>query len=249
MHRFYTPSQNISGNKITIQDKRQVHHLKDVLRLKRKNEVIIFDDQSNVYYCFIEKFIDKDKVTLNIKKRQSSSKIPENIKITIAVALPKKSKMDEIIDKLTQLGVERIIPLETQRVTVNLDDRKKKMRLQRWRRIALSASQQSQRNNLPIIDSIKDINEVLSNLPGFDLKLIATLTEERRPLKEILSKSKAINILVLVGPEGDFTEQEVGLAKRVGFIPVSLGDLVLRVETAAVAMVSFIRLYSALSTK
>ncbi|MBU4346462.1 MAG: 16S rRNA (uracil(1498)-N(3))-methyltransferase [Candidatus Omnitrophica bacterium] len=241
MHRFYNPCQNISGNKIIIQDKGLLHHLKDVLRLKREDEVIIFDGQRNEYQCSIEKLTGK--VILNIKQKRSFSEIREDIKITVAVALPKKSKMDGIVDKLTQLGADRIIPLETERVSVNLDDRKKKLRLQRWRRIALSASQQSQRNNLPIIDSIKDINDVLSNLQGFDLKLIPTLTGEREPLKEILDKSKPQNILVLIGPEGDFTLQEVIKAKRAGFIAVSLGDLVLRVETAAIVVAGFIRLY------
>lgn len=241
MRRFYIPSQNISGNKIIIQDKGLLHHLKDVLRLKRKDEVIIFDDQRNEYQCLIERLTDK--VILNIKERQLLSKNRKDIKITVAVALPKKSKMDEIIDKLTQLGIDRIIPLETKRVTVNLNDKKKKLRHQRWKKIALNASQQSQRNNLPIIDSIKDINEVLSNLQEFDLKLMPTLAGERKSLKEILGKFKPRNILVLVGPEGDFTEQEVDLAKKAGCITVSLGDLVLRVETACIAVVSFIRLY------
>ena len=87
------------------------------------------------------------------------------------------------------------------------------------------------------------MKEALRCLKDFDLKLIAALTQERAPLKEVLDKSKAKNILVFIGPEGDFTPEEVDLAKKSGCIPVSLGSLVLRVDTAAIAAASFIMLY------
>jgi 16S rRNA (uracil1498-N3)-methyltransferase len=151
--------------------------------------------------------------------------------------------MDDIIDKLTQLGVDRIIPLETERVIVKWDKNQRVRHLERFQKIALNASQQSQRKALPVIEPIKDIKEVISTAAGYDLKLIPHLMGERKTLKEIFIKNRPKNILVLIGPEGDFSSAEVALAKRAGFIPVSLGDLVLRVETAAVAIASFIRLY------
>lgn len=94
-----------------------------------------------------------------------------------------------------------------------------------------------------VIESVKNLVEVLSSKDEYDLKLIATLSGQRRILKELIAKSKPKNILILIGPEGDFTGREVRLARKAGCIPVSLGKLVLRVETAAVAIVSFIRLY------
>ena len=126
---------------------------------------------------------------------------------------------------------------------VKLDKHKRLSRQERWKKIALNASLQSQRNTLPILEPIKNIKGLLSDSGSFDLKLIPTLIQERKPLKETLEESKSKNILVIIGPEGDFTSDELGLAKKMGCIPVSLGDLVLRVETAAVAVVSFIRLY------
>lgn len=241
MYRFFSPSCNISANKITLSDKDRIHHIKDVLRFKINDKVIIFDEKGNEYVCFIKEFIN-DKVILEIKDRQLFSR-KEKIMITVACAIPKASRMDEIIDKLTQLGVERIIPMETERMIVKLDKHKKILRQDRWKKIALNASLQSQRNTLPIIEPIKDIKQLLSDLEGFDLKLILTLSGERKLLKEVLEESKPKNILVLIGPEGDFAEEELDLAKSRGCILVSLGDLVLRVETAAVAAVSFIRLY------
>jgi 16S rRNA (uracil1498-N3)-methyltransferase len=239
MNRFFAPSQNIIGDKIVICDKDQAHHIRDVLRLKAGNEIILCDERGNEYKAIIEK-ISEEGIEFKIKKRNKF--IPgQRIKITLACAIPKKSKMDDIIDKLTQLGVDRIIPLLTERVIVKLDKKKEVLRLTRWRRIALNSAKQSQRKQLPVIDSLKNIQEVLAE--DFDLKLMPTLTGKRKTLRDAIAESNPKSILVLIGPEGDFTPEEVELAKKSGCIPVSLGDLVLRVETAAIAVVSYIRLY------
>lgn len=242
MHRLYCPSQNISGGKITIDDRGQVHHARDVLRLKLNEEVIVFDDKGNEYSSILEKALPGSMV-FDIKGRSKFLRNPKKVAITVACAIPKDSRMDEVIDKLTQLGVERIIPMETERVIVKLDKHKKELRLERWRKIALNASQQSQRNTLPILGPVRNIKELLSEAATFDLKLIPTLAGERRPLKEVLSGAKAKEILVMIGPEGDFTDAELETARKYGCIPVSLGDSVLRVDTAAIAAAAFIRLY------
>lgn len=242
MRRFFVPIKNIEGDRIIILDKAQVHHVKDVLRLKVKDNLIIFDGRGNEYNCIIEKITNE--VTLGIKHKSLPSSKKEGIKITLACAIPKKSKMDEIVDKLTQLGVDRIIPLLTERVIVKWDKQKRALQQKRWEKIALCASQQSQRSVLPIIEPIKDIKEVLSESEVFDLKLIPALIGRRKSLKEIFAQFKPQNILVLIGPEGDFTPQEVKLAVEAGCIPLSLGELVLRVDTAALAATSFIRLYA-----
>lgn len=241
MHRFHCPSQNISADKVIISDKPQVHHLRNVLRLKVNDKVIVFDEQGNEYQVVIERFSPQSIIA---KLRNRHKFIPsQKAKLVVACAIPKKSKMDEIVDKLTQLGVEKIIPLKTERLILKLDRHKEALRQERWQRIALNASLQSQRKTLPAIEPITDIKEVLSKAQDFDLKLIPTLVGERKALKDIFAHSHPKSILVLIGPEGDFTPAEVDLAKRAGFIPISLGSLVLRVETAAIAVVSFIRLY------
>lgn len=242
MHRFYLVSQNISGDKIIISDKTQIHHLVDVLRLKIDKRLIVFDEKGNEYKCAIKEFF-KDKAILEIKEKIPSLKKVE-IKITVACAIPKKSKMDDIIDKLTQLGVTRIIPLLTERVIVKLDKHKRISRLTRWKKIAQNSSQQSQRSTVPVIEPISDIEEALSGVRDFDLKLIPTLVNERRHLKDVLLSLKPSNILVFIGPEGDFTPKEVKMAIKAGCVPVTLGELVLRVDTAAIAVASFIRLYA-----
>ncbi len=242
MHRLYCPSQNISGTKITVSDKNEIHHLKDVLRIKEKEEVIVFDAGGNEYICSVERL--SDKVTLHIKERRlSANREQPQIKISIACAIPKKSQMDNIVDKLTQLGVDRIIPLETERVIVRLDRQKKILRQERWKKIALASAKQSQRRILTTIEPVKNIEEVLSQVNDYDLKLIPTLAGRRKILKDVFAKNKAKNILVLIGPEGDFSPREIDLASKFGCIPISLGNAVLRVETAAVAVASFLRFY------
>jgi len=243
MQRLYCPSQNISDDKITIRDKNQVHHLKDVLRFKINDPVVVFDDRGIEYHSILEK-ISSLSLTFRIQDKSKPVPNPQRIKITVACAIPKKSKMEDIIDKLTQLGVDRIIPLLTERVIIKLDRHKETLRLKRWQKVALNASQQSQRNTLLVIEPVRKIEELISGSGGYDLKLIPTLAGERKILKDALLKTKARNILFVIGPEGDFTPSEVNLAKKAGFIPVSLGDPVLRVETAAVAVASFIKLYA-----
>jgi 16S rRNA (uracil1498-N3)-methyltransferase len=241
MQRFFCFSQNISSDQIIINDRQQLHHLRNVLRLKTGEEIVVFDDKGREYSCIIEKLLPQ-KAVITIKAMNKITPFSKTY-IALACAIPKKSKMDDIIDKLTQLGVDRIIPLVTERVIVRLNEHKKTLRKIRWEKIALNSAEQSQRNILPIVEPIKNIREVLSLAQEFDLKLIPTLFGERRTLREVFSGTSAKSILVLIGPEGDFTDEEVGLAKKASFIPVSLGDTVLRVETAALCVASFIRIY------
>lgn len=241
MYRFFCPSHNITAEKIVVSDREQIHHIKDVLRFKINDEVAVFDDKGRQYLSTIE-IISVKNITLKVKReiKNSSSFRPS---ITVACAIPKKSKMDDIVDKLTQLGVDRIVPIVTKRVIVRLDAGKKDLRKMRWQKIALNSAKQSQRNTLAIIEPVRDMGEALQNAQDFDLKLIGALTGEKKTLRQALDKLRPKNIIIFIGPEGDFTPAELSLAKNAGCIPVSLGDYVLRVETAAVCAAGFIRLY------
>ncbi len=242
MHKFFCLSFNVLDDIVSVDDQEQIHHMKNVLRLKPGEEVDLFDEKGNEYDCIVEKVSDK-AITFVIAHRHLAPPKQEGVGITVACAIPKNVKMDDIVDKLTQLGVERIIPLDTKRVIVRLSADKKKQRLERWQKIALSASKQSKRNFVPVIEPIQSMEEALSNLKNFDLKLIPTLDGERKSLKELGLERKPQNVIVFIGPEGDFTDEEVALAKKNGCIPVTLGNLVLRVDTAAIALASFFRLY------
>ncbi|MBU0709542.1 MAG: 16S rRNA (uracil(1498)-N(3))-methyltransferase [Candidatus Omnitrophica bacterium] len=241
MQRLFTNSKNISESVITITETDQINHLKNALRLKVGDKIAICDDKGFEYLSKIDK-LSKELIVfvIEVKKRALSSK---QYQFTVACAIPKQSKMDEIIDKLTQLGVYKIIPLLTERVVVKLDKSKERLRLERWRKVALSAAGQSQRSTLPLIDPVKSLPEVLVESNKFGLKLIPTLSGVRKSLVEVFAKSRSNNMLFFIGPEGDFTDQEVRSAIEAGCIPITLGDLVLRVDTAAIAVASFISLY------
>ena len=236
MHRFYI--DHIDDDKVYLTDSEQLHHLKDVLRLKVDDEVIVFDSQGNEYAGVITK-IERKQAELKVTPIKSTRN--HKTKLTIACAIPKGSRMDDIIDYLTQLGVERIIPMWTERVVIKLDDVKTESRLKRWRKIAQNAARQSQRSSIPLIEPVTRLENVISDSHDYDLKLIPTLAGERRLMKDAIAEARPNDIIVLVGPEGDFTSEEIELAQSEGFIPVSLGDTVLRVATAAVAVASYLK--------
>jgi 16S rRNA (uracil1498-N3)-methyltransferase len=236
MHRFLI--DQIQGDSATLTDAGQLHHIRDVLRLNANDEVILFDNKGYEYKGVITGISNK-QVTLRVTTLNALR--VSNVGFTVACAIPKGSHMDDIIDGLTQLGVARIIPMRTERVVVKLDDAKVEVRLKRWQKIAQSAARQSQRNTIPVIEPVTDIAEVVSDSQSYVLKLIPHLVGERRLIKDVFNIIRPKSIIVLIGPEGDFTPAEVELALHNGFIPVSLGDTVLRVATAALAVASYIR--------
>ncbi len=239
MTRFFCLNKEIKDNKVFLTDKEQFHHLKNVLRLEIGDKGVIFDEISNEYEVELE-IINKDNAVFKIitaKKRKDLQKI----EICLACAIPKNTKIEDIIDKCTQLGVDRIIPLITERVIVKLDENKKQDRKKRWEIVALAACRQSQRKTIPTIDDVCSFNEALEKSKSFDLKIIPHLIGDRNSLKNILAQDKFKKVFIFIGPEGDFTPEEVEKALNNGFKAVSLGEQVLRVDTAAISVVGFIR--------
>jgi 16S rRNA (uracil1498-N3)-methyltransferase len=199
--------------------------------------VVLFDSEGIEYLAKIET-LNRKQTSLSIEMTKKAK--PNTSTLTIACAIPKKSRMDDIVDKLTQLGVDEIVPLITARVIVKLE-KNSENRLERWRKVALSASEQSQRNKLPVISPILNFKEILAISNQYLFKLIPTLSGQRKNIREVISSPFSGSILVLIGPEGDFSQEEVRQAEIGGFIPVSLGENVLKVDTAAIAAASYIR--------
>ena len=244
MNRFFVDKVGSKDKYIILNDSEQLHHLRDVLRIKPPELVEVFDGNGHEYLTVVVE-IGLTEAKLEVKEKRAPK--DSGISLTVACAIPKKVKMDDIIAKLTQLGVECIIPLETERVIVRLDKQKKVERFERWEKIALSAAKQSHGSRLAQIKPISSLEDALSETNEFDLKLIPTLEGKRKSLKEAFDqgREKIKKIMVLIGPEGDFTPQEIALAEKAGFLPVSLGERVLRVDTAAIAVASFIKLNEA----
>jgi 16S rRNA (uracil1498-N3)-methyltransferase len=208
----------------------QAHHCRRVLRLKAGDVVSVFDGCGNQAECRITGFT-RDSVCLEAIWRFSTQRPPCHI--TLAQAVPKKN-MDWIIEKATELGAAEIVPLISERAVARPDAGK----LRRWREIALESCKQCGNNWLPVIHPPQSLAGFLRSVDGYDLKLVASLQPDAKRLGSI---PPAASVLLLIGPEGDFTPAEYELAKSAGCRPLSLGPLVLRAETAAVCALSIIR--------
>lgn len=215
--------------------------MKDVLRLKCNDEVIILDGQGSEFFCRINQ-LEKKCALLDIIEERSLKGGRIVSKLTVACAVPKKSKIDFIVEKLTEIGVDRIILLKTERTEINWKDHSKK--IEKLNKTAEAALKQSGNLFVPKIEFLKFKDLLaLKKKEDFDLALIPNLSAGARSLKEILGIKSSNNILIAIGPEGDFSGTEISLAKEAGFISVSLGRAVLKVDTAAIVAASFIKLF------
>ncbi len=239
--RIYCPSTKIIRDKIVILDPCQIHHLSSVRRLKKGDRVVVFDGESQEYECVIDS-IAKDKAELSVVKTRKA--VPVKLDLTLACALPKKVKMDYIIEKTVELGVDRIIPIKTERTIVEYSPEKAKEKLKRWQAIAIEASKQCGRIKLPQIEPISEFSKVASQVKNYELAVIPHLGSGNKSLKEIFHDFRLSSIIIFIGPEGDFSPREIKLAKENGCIGASLGDLVLKVDTAAISVIAFSRLFT-----
>ncbi|OGX26635.1 MAG: hypothetical protein A3J51_02165 [Omnitrophica WOR_2 bacterium RIFCSPHIGHO2_02_FULL_45_21] len=238
--RIYCPPENITQNKITIFDHAQLHHLVDVMRRRVGDRLSIFDGQSLEYECVIDKITkDMAELTINSLKKISQEK---GLRVILACAIPKKAKIDFIIEKATELGVERIIPLQTERAIVRIYPDRARGKLRRWQMIAKEAAKQCGRITLPLIEPVTPFIDALTELKEYDLAIIPNLGVGNQDIEKVMSNFKGKSVIVFIGPEGDFSECEIELAKASGCKGVSLGNLTLKVDTAAIAVVAFLRL-------
>lgn len=242
MRRFFCRVEDIGQDYIYIKDRTEVHHIKNVLRMKVNDKIRVFSDNGCEYdgsicrinpQCIGMKIHEAKLSRANLKKNNSL--------ISIACAIPKREKMDNIIDKLTQLGIYKIFPLETERTIVRWDARAKEKHLKRWQKIARSSAKQSGRIDIPEISNVLTLKQALSYVKDSDLAIMPNLYIQTRHIKDLIRETKFKNVFILIGPEGDFSPREVDRSRKAGFIPVSLGNLVLRVDTAAITVASFFK--------
>jgi len=240
MHRFYNSNANFYQKHLTITDSSEIHHIKNVLRLKKGAVIQVFNGQNQEADVIIDSF-DMEGLQLNV---QSVREIAVNkTKIILACAPPKKDKFEWIIEKCTELGVDEIIPLKSKRGEVVFTQEKMPNKLSRFQKVALNAAKQSKRTNLPHIHPMTDLVEVFKNLDPKGLHLFPSLNGHPQHIKDVvLNANNNQPVTIFIGPEGDFTPDEVRLALDYHCVPVSLGNTVLKVETAAIATVSFVRL-------
>ena len=219
------------------------NHIKNVLRMNVGDTILVSDDGvSNL--CEIESFENDTVIAKIIEENYNDTTLP--ISIYLFQGLPKGDKMELIIQKTVELGVEFIIPVEMNRCVVKLDDKKKKSKVSRWQSISESAAKQSKCNRIPEISDVLTYKQALAKAKDLDLLLVPYESKNgMADTKDALTQiKKGMSIGILIGPEGGFDEKEVEQAFEFGGKVISLGKRILRTETAAITSVGMCMLYA-----
>jgi 16S rRNA (uracil1498-N3)-methyltransferase len=230
MQRYFAINQKLAL------DPSDIHHISKVMRMKTGESIeVVYDGV--VHLCQIVDLI-VNHVKLDIKGKSIPNK-ELALGVTIAVSLVNEQKWDYILQKATELGASEIIPLELSRTLIKIDNNKYSKKWERWVKICKEAAEQSHRTTIPNILNIMSINDLIKS--DYDLKLVCSTGNDCLTLKQILSKNKKCGrILVVIGPEGGISPVEENTLVDNDFIRTSLGDFILRVETAPLFVMSAI---------
>lgn len=239
MQKFFVEANQIENNKIIIIGD-DVKHISNVLRMKIDEEVQIGNKETLENYIAKIFEINKENIILKVVEKLDSS-TESNVNIDLYQGLPKADKMEWIIQKTTEIGINKIIPVDMQRCVVKLDEKDAKKKINRWQKVAEGAAKQSKRDKIPKIENKIKLKEVENRIKEYDIFLIAYEEEKENKLKEQIkniAKKQNYNIGVLVGPEGGLDIKEVEELKEKGAKAVTLGKRILRTETAPIVIVS-----------
>ena len=215
------------------------NHLARSLRARRGDKITAVDGAGN---CAVLELIDFDKETIKARRVSTLQQVLAERKIILADCLPKQNRFDNIIEKATELGVDKIEPLISERTIARPSALRAQSKLERWQRIAKEAAEQCARDTIPQIGEIRTLNDWLKNLPPLDdtLLLFCWELEQETTVREVLRSNIDKNIIVLIGSEGGFTEREVNAIKTAGGISVTLGKRILKTDTAAISVLAMI---------
>lgn len=238
MRRFFAPRENFGETEIILSAE-ESRHLREVLRLRAGEIAAVFDGAGNEFACRIESVGRKNESAILWIQEKISSPAPEsNLTLTLGLALLKGEKFDLVVQKTTELGVKKIVPLETKRADVKIKDEKDILKkLERWQRIALEAAKQSGRAFVPEIEKPVAFENFIKNStePGI---LFAERGGEKlhQTLREEIG-----NLTLIVGAEGGWETSEIEFARQNNFAVATLGGRILRAETAAITIVALLQ--------
>ena len=242
MHRFYLTPEHCAGAGLRLAG-REAHHALRVLRVKYGEMVAVLDGIGNEFLCTVD-HCSRDAVTLSVSLKNFTP--PPPCPVTLLVAVPKGKIIEDIIQKAVELGASRIVPLLTERVATHLDAETAVEKREKWRQVAIEAIKQCGALWLPKIETPATIDLLLARPERFELSLVGSLQTERRHPRECFQEFQTKNgrrpksAAVWIGPEGDFTLEELKAIQNSGAQPITLGPLTLRVETAAVYCLSIL---------
>jgi 16S rRNA (uracil1498-N3)-methyltransferase len=239
--RFYaTPSHFAPDKNSLTLSAEETRHARDVLRLQSGDEIYVFDGLGREFQCSVQT-ISRTAAEVSVIAEVEPARPESPLDLTLAIALLKGEKFDLVIQKATELGVKRIVPLDTERGDVRLrDGDSAQKRLTRWRRIALEAAKQTGRAYLPEISEPLALRELLTS--ACENKLMFS-EREGESLSEAMTgvDPEATKVIALVGPEGGWTDNEIALARKSAWEIVTLGGRTLRAETAGITVVALLQ--------
>lgn len=241
MYNFFVNETEKQGNCFIITES-DFNHICNVLRMKTGDEILV-SCNGQASLCKIEIFSDYVRAEV-IEENYHNTNLP--IKIHLFQGLPKSDKLELIIQKAVELGVEEITPVEMNRCVVKIEEKKKKSKQERWQLIAESAAKQSKRVVIPKVNDIISYKEFLKKAEELSVLLVPYENEDgMKATKEALNEIKPGDMVgIIIGPEGGFSEQEISLVAEKNGKTISLGSRILRTETAAIASVTMCMLYA-----
>lgn len=239
MHHFFVEPSDVGDSLISIKGQ-DVNHIRNVLRMKIGEEILISDGTGKDYVCEVAELSD-DIVTAKITDFLAEGRELKT-ELYLFQGLPKSDKMELIIQKAVELGVKAIIPVSTSRSIVKLDGKKEESKIKRWQAISESAAKQSKRGIIPEVKSIMSFKEAINYVNDFDVKIIPyenanNMAETKQIVSSIKEKMK---VAIFIGPEGGFADSEIDYALEKDVKPISLGKRILRTETAGMTILSVI---------
>ena len=239
MHRFFTDPSQIREKEILLTGP-DVNHIRNVLRMRCGDEILISNGQGTDYHCRLEELGEVSVTASVMWELSGNAELP--CPITLFQGLPKGDKMEFIIQKAVELGVYRIIPVATRRAVVKLDKKKEEAKVRRWNGIAESAAKQSGRSMIPEVTGVMSFKEALTFAGGLGVKVIPF--EHARGMDGTRQEFERIgpgtDAGIFIGPEGGFEDEEIAQAASAGVKAVSLGRRILRTETAGLMALSVI---------
>lgn len=236
--RVYVDAPVVAGRRLVVSGS-AANHITRVLRLRSGDALTVFDGTGGEFGARVEEF-RKEAVVVSVEEHRTLDR-ESPLSLTLAQGVSRGERMDWIIQKATELGASRIVPVFTKRSVVRLDDKQAERKLQHWRAIAVSACEQCGRNRLPDVATPVDFFDVLPAdfAPGSTRLLLSPTGDLRIDDLEDVGKG----VTVLIGPEGGLEDVEQEAAIAAGFKPVRMGPRVLRTETAAIAALTIIQRY------
>lgn len=238
MYRFFADPARIGEKQISIIGS-DVNHIKNVLRMRQGEEILISDGDKKEYTCCIEELLEDEILAHIMYVQEAGYELPS--RLYLFQGLPKGDKMELIIQKAVELGVHQVIPVASKRAVVKLDKKKEEKKRARWQAIAESAAKQSKRMYVPEIKQVMTFQEAVRYGAKLDVVLLPyELAKDMEHTREILGKiSRGQSVGIFIGPEGGFEEEEVEQAVSEAEAQViTLGKRILRTETAGLAVLS-----------